>query len=145
MPALRDGGQPAPLAPSLAGEELAAVLREGRHVQGLQGGFRAQQQEGGAWLLLNVIDGILQVRNVQVALYVQIYIYRPGSVVGDGRPVRGGRVHHHHAALLEPHVAAQLVVGIPAVPVGAAEVVPGTIRCTENNVIIITGEKTKTD
>ena len=39
----------------------------------------------------------------------------------------GGGVHDQHAALFEPHVAALLVVGVPPVLVGAAEVVPGTV------------------
>ena len=39
----------------------------------------------------------------------------------------GGGVHHQHAALFEPHIAALLVVRVPPVLVGAAEVVPGTV------------------
>ena len=43
----------------------------------------------------------------------------------------GGGVHHQHAALLEPHVAAELVVRVAPVLVGAAEVVPGAVGCKE--------------
>ena len=44
-------------------------------------------------------------------------------------PGGGGGVHDQHAALFEPHVAALLVVRVPPVLVGAAEVVPGAVGC----------------
>ena len=124
---------------ALTGEIGGALFWVGHQVGG-GGGCRAQRvrvhlhhhwrrlwsEHHRAIPKINVFDRILQVWNVEVFFKEDVrnlLLFLLRWSVAPKRPVGGGLwPHHHHAAPLEPHVTADLVLRPRAVVVCAAEV-----------------------
>ena len=105
---------------------------QGRRVLRTQGPFnhhraRLRPENHLTVAQIHVLDGVRLVGQVEVLLQEDVGdlgFLGPVSSTGPG-----GRLgpHDHHAARLEPHVAAELVGGPGPVVIGAAEVVPATV------------------